>query len=359
MKTQTLTIERFDGKRADERQLNALHAFTNRMRAEYWPDDPPQPYQETVGRWRALPPFVEREAWAAWQNGEIVALALADVWRVEDNQHLADVEIEVLPPWRNRGLGVELLDRTVDVAERKGRRLMIFGTDTNIPAGEAFARRLDARLGIEARTNQLDLSDLDREQMRQWIERGEARAADYELGLWEGAYPEDRLDEVVRLREVMNTAPRDDLEIEDMKRTPEELRQMEASLATRGVERWSLYARHKPSGNLAGYTEVFWSPHEPTILYQGDTGVFPEHRGNSLGRWLKAAMMEKVLQERSSVERVRTGNAASNGPMLKINYDMGFRHVKTWKIWQVETEEVRAYLDRRAARVDTAQVPSP
>lgn len=354
MTTTNLHVERFDAQEADERGLNALHAFMNEMNAEYWPEDPPKPYPETVGRWQALPPFVEREAWAAWNDGEIVAMGIADVWRVADNQHLADVEIEVLPEWRNRGLGTELLERTVEVAERKNRRLLLGGTDTKIPEGGAFLERLGARVGITIRTNQLNVSDLDRDQMRAWIEQGRERASDYALGLWDGPYPEDQIEAVVKLREVMNTAPRDDLEVEDMKRTPDELRQMEASLAARGVERWTLYAEHRPTGELAGYTEVLWSPHEPRVLQQGDTGVFPEHRGHGLGRWLKAAMMEKVLRERPSVEKVRTGNAASNGPMLKINDDMGFRHYKAWSIWQIETAKVREYLDRRAASVDTA-----
>ena len=359
MNTDSLTVEPFDVRQANEDGLNALHAFKNGMHAEYWPEDPPKPYEETVGRWQALPGFVEREAWAAWHGPDIVAMAIADVFRVEDNQHLADVEIEVLPEWRGQGLATALLARPVEVAQRKNRRLMLGGTDTKIPEGEAFMERLGARVGITIRTNQLDLNDLDRDQMRAWIEQGRERASDYALGLWEGPYPEDQLEAVVRLHQVMNTAPRDDLELEDQTRTPDELRQMEASLAARGVERWTLYAEHGPTGELAGYTEVFWSPHEPSVLQQGDTGVFPEHRGHGLGRWLKAAMMEKVLRERPSVERVRTGNAASNGPMLTINYDMGFRHYKTWTVWQVETEKVRAYLNRRADRVDTAQVPSP
>ncbi len=359
MPTHRWTIEPFDGQTAHERELQAVHAFTNRMRAEYWPHDPPKPFKDTVGRWRALPEFVERAAWAARHTHDIIGMAIADVWRTEDNQHLADVEVEVLPAWRNQGLGTELLSLAVDVAERKNRRLMIGGTDTNIPAGEAFANRLGARLGIEARTNELHLNDLDPALLRAWIEKGQTKARDYALGLWEGPYPEDRIAAIAKLHEVMNTAPKDDLELEDMTRTPEQLRQIEASMRARDVERWTLYAEHQPTGAFAGYTEVFWSPHEPTILYQGDTGVFPEHRGHGLGRWLKAAMMEKVLAERPRVERVRTGNAASNGPMLAINYDMGFRHTKTWTIWQVETKTVREYLNRRSARVDTAPTPSP
>ncbi|MFB6285974.1 MAG: hypothetical protein ABEK03_05285 [Candidatus Bipolaricaulia bacterium] len=54
----------------------------------------------------------------------------------------------------------------------------------------------------------------------------------------------------------------------------------------------------------------------------------------------------------------RTDNAASNGPMLAINEATGFRHVKTVKIWQVETETAHEHLNDRSAPVDTEPPPS-
>ena len=49
--------------------------------------------------------------------------------------------------------------------------------------------------------------------------------------------------------------------------------------------------------------------------------------------------------ERPEVARVRTGNTSSNGPMPKINYEMGFRPHHTDIEWQVETARVREYLE--------------
>ena len=103
------------------------------------------------------------------------------------------------------------------------------------------------------------------------------------------------------------------------------------------------------SGELAGFTEVVWNPYRPDILQQWGTGVKPTFRGLGLGRWLKAAMLEQVLRERPSVRVIRTGNATSNGPMLKINFDMGFKPYKAFQVWEVETEQVARVLTEKEA----------
>jgi GNAT superfamily N-acetyltransferase len=335
-------IKAFDPQGASLSDLEAYNDFLNRIKAEEWPEDPPTTLEETIRELRATPPFVVRRRWVIWHDKKIIARGAATFWRSEDNRHLLNFDIAVLPEWRCRGLAKRLLKLIAEVAQHEQRRLLMTSTDSAIPAGEAFMRRLGARAGQAHLTNQLNLAELDRELLGAWQER--APTDEFELGLWEGPYPEEELDAVVRLRDVMNTEPRDDLEIEDVKWTKEELRQIEASLAEQKVERWTMYVREKKTGSLAGYTEVFWSPFEPETLYQGDTGVFPEYRGRGLGKWLKAAMLEKVLRDRPQVKRVRTGNANSNAPMLKINHELGFKPYKQWTTWQVELAQVLEYL---------------
>ncbi len=335
-------IKAFDPQVASQAEFEAYNDFANRIQAEEWPEDPPSQLEETIRELRATPPFVVRQRWVVWHDNEIVAQGIATFRRTEDNQHLLWFDIAVLPEMRRQGWAKRLLKLIADVAQQEKRRLLMTSTDSAIPAGEAFMRRLGARPGQVSLTNQLNLAELDRELLRRWQER--APKDEFELGLWEGPYPEEELDAIVKLREVMNTEPRDNLEIEDVHWTREQLRQIEASLAEQKTERWTMYVREKKTGNLAGYTEVFWSPFEPETLYQGDTGVFPEYRGHGLGKWLKAAMLEKVLRDRPQVKRVRTGNATSNASMLKINYELGFRPYKQWTTWQVELEKVLEYL---------------
>ena len=142
----------------------------------------------------------------------------------------------------------------------------------------------------------------------------------------------------------MNQAPRGDLDVEDARRTPEQLREGERSLSASGVERWVVYVRERATGAFAGFSDVYWHPDRPAILDQGNTGVFPRYRSHGLGRWLKAAMLDRILRERPQVEVIRTNNADSNAPMLRINTELGFRAYMARTIWQVETDRVRRYL---------------
>jgi GNAT superfamily N-acetyltransferase len=104
--------------------------------------------------------------------------------------------------------------------------------------------------------------------------------------------------------------------------------------------------REQSTGKLAGYTELLFNPLQPTIADQGGTAVFGQYQNRGLGRWLKAEALEKLVANKPLVERVRTGNAHSNAPMLKINNELGFKPSMTMKLWQVRLDKVREYIAR-------------
>jgi GNAT superfamily N-acetyltransferase len=146
--------------------------------------------------------------------------------------------------------------------------------------------------------------------------------------------------------EVMNTQPQGGLAIEAQPVTPAMLRQVEVALATRSAQRWTLAARERSTGRLAGFTEAMWLPSTPHLLYQTNTGVVPEHRGRGLARWLKAELLGQVPPRRPEIRFVRTSNADSNAGMLKVNAELGFRPYESWTVWQVAIERIEAYLSR-------------
>lgn len=190
------------------------------------------------------------------------------------------------------------------------------------------------------RKSRLMTARVDRELMQRWIKAADAHAVDYELVAYDGPTPDELLEEFVDLYHVTNTAPRDDLEMDDEIVTAARLREDEARMVDLGTERWRVLARHLPSGQLAGFTEIWFPTHTNVQADQGWTAVRPEHRNHGIGRWIKAANILRVLDERPEVEAVDTWNAFSNGPMLGINIAMGFELLRGYNEWQAPTDVV-------------------
>jgi GNAT superfamily N-acetyltransferase len=324
----------------------ALNLFTNRIRLERLPDDPPVPVEETIQNIQSIPPFVDMRIWACWgpDQGEIIAAANVAVFRMEENQHVAQFEISVLPGYRQQGIGRQLLEQIAAFVQQENRRLLLTNTVDRIPAGETFMQRIGAKKGLEAHTNQLRMTDLNRALVASWLASGQNNLDAFELGFWDGAYPDEQLNEIVELHELTNQQPKGDLDIEDMHMTPQQIRQMEHNIFARGNQRWTFYLIDRASGKFAGYTETVWSANRPEILRQDLTGIFPQYRNKGLGRWLKAVMLDKVIRDRPEVKFVRTGNADSNAAMLKINTELGFKPYSADAIWQVELSKVLEYL---------------
>lgn len=346
--TTDFNFKPFDAKGASEAEYAALNRHTNRMRLERLPDDPPVPLQESIKNLQSVPPYAGLLLWAAWtpEGDEIAALGNVSLIQMEENRHIASFDISVLPEHRRQGLGREILRRITEAAAGDQRRLLMTETNDRVPGGEAFMLRLGAQKGLEAHTNQLQMGKLDRKLVARWMEQGNQNLADFELGLWEGAYPEEHIQEVVELYDLMSQQPLGDLEIEHQHFTAEHIRAMEKNYLARGHQRWTFYVIERATGKFAGYSETVWNPNRPAELRQDMTGVFPQYRGRGLGRWLKAAMLDKVLRERPQVKYVRTGNADSNAAMLKINNELGFQPYIAQALWQVELAKVQEYLDK-------------
>jgi mycothiol synthase len=340
-----LELRKFTPNAATDSEFSAINAFNNALHAEVWPEDASKPLSHTIRSIRGLQQLndLRVHTFFLWAGARICAEAEVHVPLREDNRHLAFAGIEVLPDYRRQGLAKRLLPHVADTTSAEGRRLIGFGTSEAVPAGETLAEQLGAKRGMKTHTNQLSVEALEPTLLEGW--QNGAPKDTFELGFWDGPYPEEELDAIVELIQVMNTAPRDDLEMEDFKLTPALVRDYERYHAEIGTSRWVAYTREKQTGTLAGYTETFWHPNNPRVLHQGDTGVEPTYRGHGLGKWLKAAMLQRVLSAKPEIAYVRTGNADSNVPMLKINHALGFkpRLAEVW--WELPLDKLRSYLD--------------
>lgn len=343
-----MQIERIVLRDATDEQLRASYDLSVRIGDETRPEgDPISPFEQFRTRARHLPDEFHAQHWIARAaDGSAIAQASLN-WEISDhNQHLIGADISVLPEHRGRGIGKQLLGVLVPEIEATGRTMVNAFTTALVPAGEAFCTRLGAKAAYRDRVSRLLLERADREMIATWIAEGPNRAPGYSLVWHDGPYG-DLVERVIPVHLLMNHAPREDLDMEDWTLTPEEMRQWEKLTFSIPNERWSLFARHDATDAFIGFTEVMWNLAKPATVNQMGTAVHPDHRGHALGKWLKAAMIDRILRERPQAADIRTGNADSNDPMLGINTQLGFEPFRAHIGWQIPTEQLRAYFEGR------------
>ncbi|HTU06644.1 MAG TPA: GNAT family N-acetyltransferase, partial [Trebonia sp.] len=90
----------------------------------------------------------------------------------------------------------------------------------------------------------------------------------------------------------------------------------------------------------AGLTQVYIDPGVPSWGYQGLTAVTRPHRGHRLGLLVKAAMLDWLAEAEPALERIQTGNAASNAFMIEVNETLGYRLLEpAWQLYQLPVTE--------------------
>jgi GNAT superfamily N-acetyltransferase len=350
----TSFIEYYTHTSLPDRVIADWVAHDNRILAEEVPEDPPVLVEDVIRRMRSIPSTDRRHFWLLRHGRRIVAVAILGWAELESNRKSAFVRVGVDRHLRRRGFGTRLLALALARSRKAMRPLLFAHSSDRFPAGVAFLRRFGFRQALEIHINQLTVDRLDRALMASWLSTGSERAAGYAVELWDGPVPEQWLAPFADLYSVMNTIPRGELELEDTVVTPRMIREGETFLFANGSRRLTACARHVASGALVGFTELIWNPKRATIVWQQNTGVVVEHRNQGLGRWLKAANMDAMLQANPAARFVRTGNADSNAPMLAINRQMGFVPFIAEIAWQGSAPAIAQRLPRAPVRTQPA-----
>jgi mycothiol synthase len=337
----TSAIEQVDLARTSDDQLRPFVEFAWGRSKEEVPEDPVLPFEAMATRMRMTSRLFVRERWAIWAKPGQLAATLSVSRSTQDNLSIRDLDIEVDPDHRQRGLGKQLLAKAVEACG-SAEGLMLQGwTMSRLPAGAAFAERIGAKPGLRMRNSQLDLRTIDRALIRTWAA---IEPAGYRIEFIDGETPDQLMDNVVTAIRAINTMPREDLQMEDWKITPETVREWERMGRARGQEHRMAVVIEESTDASAAFTELFFDPRVPSILHQGGTATIQEHRGKGIGKWVKARMAQRVLDELPEARYIRTDNAGTNAAMLAINVAMGFRPVWESVVWQIPLEHARRYV---------------
>jgi mycothiol synthase len=337
------TIDEWPWREQPDGLLAELYAVRGELHAEATPGDPRMPLAGEIAEARHLPAFEDAIVLVARDPAGAILGYASGLWSYLPGwDHVLWSHVAVLPGARRQGLGRLLLDRAAAAAERRGLRLVTGRTRDNVPAGAAFCAAMQAEKAMVAEENRLDLHSVDRALVGRWLADGPRRAPGYRLQFIAGPTPPELADEAAAVLNVMNTAPRENLDVGDIRITPELLRQHDEAASAMGAERRAYYAVEEKSGRFVGLSDITVRPELPDRVPVGDTAVDPAHRGQGLGKWLKAAITRHILDDLPQVRWVITWNAGSNAPMLAINHALGFRAVAVYTTWQLPVEALLA-----------------
>jgi GNAT superfamily N-acetyltransferase len=336
-------IEQIDTRTVDESKLKALHQLYLEWDAEWTPDDPVMPFPKRLAEWRNVRELEDVRRWVAWDGDRAVGTTGVYLHRTQDLDN-AWGWLFVSRDGRQNGLGRALARFPVDYARENNRKRIAVGVLKDSGYG-VIPERAGMKAVYNERVSQLRVSDLDLAMLEGWVERAAERAKDYELLFLPMPIPEEYRARMIKVMHVMSTAPLEEFEEDPTEWDDEMLQDVEAVEMRKQNDIYTYVACHKPTGDFVGYTSLVFQSLHPEKANQWDTGVDPEHRNLGLGRWLKAAMMLKFLDEHPDVKVVETHNADSNDPMLNINVAMGFKPTKHEVVYQGELGPVIDYLN--------------
>lgn len=285
-------------------------------------------------------------------DGALVSRAIYE-WSVATDDRVAWTAVEVLPEFRDRGIGTALADHVEAIAVADARaRLLVYVVSPDapgerlvpptragsVPLSGTEVRFLQGRgftLEQVVRASRLELP-VEAHRLRELVSASSARSGPaYAVHTWTGATPARWVADMAALFTRMSTdAPSAGLEEPEDPWTPTRVAEEDARLARSPRAQLCAAVEHVPTGRLVGYSILAAPAERSRAVSQEDTLVLREHRGHALGMLLKVANLEHLARRRPGHPSIVTFNAEENRHMLRVNEALGFRPIGYEGAWR-------------------------
>lgn len=291
-----------------------------------------------------------------------IALPLAD------NMDLAEFTLDILPEYQGQGVGRQLLEAAEQVARSERRTVILI--DTNHPAASLVAAEAgqlvpDSGLGfVPLASREVEFArrtgytlqhieqfsscslPLDSELVASLqAEAEEANAGRYRLHHWTDRCPEEWLEAVAALENAAGEVATDDPAAappdgQEMVFDGAILRETEEVAIAQGRRTVVTAVEHIASGRLVGLTTISVLAQRQDVVFQDDTLVLQQHRGNKLGLLIKVANMQRLSEQFPDARVIYTWNAPENRYLLTVNKQLGFTTAGVTGIWRKELPDL-------------------
>lgn len=338
-------LEKHRPATADDASIVVFHELWTGEFRESRPLDPVVPLDVLSAAVRSFPEFMDTVVFLARDDdGEAAGFAMVIHRKTNVDPHAGEMRMWAKPAYRRRGLAAALLAEVCQDAAERDLRTLTCTTTEGIGWGDELCRAVGSVASQKRRTWRLPVEKLDRNHIRSLAAQAAERARGYEVIDTTSPLPDELVADAVDLLHFLNpqaTGPDDNL---PPTLTVDALRQLENTWQAMGQGRRWQFVRHDGSGALAAVIDAVWHPSVSHMVAQDHLVVRPEFRGRNLGLWMKAGMIDSVLDAWPEAEEFRTTTALPNPAMDSVDERLGFVPYLATTVWKAEVDEVRRWL---------------
>ncbi|MDX2854621.1 GNAT family N-acetyltransferase [Streptomyces sp. PA03-3a] len=270
-------------------------------------------------------PHGRRLAWLA-SDADSIPAGTAFLRLLDGGQeHLAELDLRVHPAERRKGVGSRLLDTAVATARDNARRRVVAQAEAGSP-GDHFLAARGFRKVLTFTYTRLAMADVDTTVLAGIVERPHPG---YRLTSWQGTVPDELVRTFAASRRAMDDMPMDDAEYGTVAWDVDRVRAAAKAVEQRGDHLHTVVAIDASNGSIAGFTELVIPGNGAGDGQHYGTGVLPQHRGHSLGRWMKAESIRQAHGDYPNLDGLLTDTADSNAHMRRINDGLGYTPTHT------------------------------
>jgi GNAT superfamily N-acetyltransferase len=271
--------------------------------------------------------------WVATNDAGVAGVARLRLFNGSGRAHLGEFAIHVHPDHRRQGIGSRLLKTVAQAAREEKRRSLVVEASSEtsgVPFLEANGFTCVLSLSL------LLLSVPDAGGIDEIVH---SEHPGYRLIRWLGVVPDDLAATFAAAKSAMGDMPTGEMDYGTTTWDTDRVRDMAEVVEKRGDTLLTVAATHGDA--IAGFTELVIPVGDGSRAIQYDTAVVSGHRGNGLGLWVKAAMLEWLRAEWPAVQEIETDNAEDNTHMLAVNERLGFRPLRQTRQYQCDPETLR------------------
>jgi GNAT superfamily N-acetyltransferase len=273
-----------------------------------------------------------RLAWLA-SDADSVPVGTAFLRLFDGGQeHLAELALHVHSVERHKGVGSRLLGAAVTAARDNARSRVVAQAEAGSP-GDHFLSARGFRKVLTLRYARLPLADVDPVALAETIERPHPG---YRLASWQGTVPDDLARTFAASRRAMDDMPMEDTDHGTVTWDVDRVRAAAKAVQDRGDQLHTVVAVDTTDESIAGFTELVVPGSGTGDGRHYGTGVLPEHRGQGLGRWMKAESIRQAHERYPELGGLLTDTADSNAHMRRISDSLGYVPTHTTLEYQLD-----------------------